>query len=80
MPSGVWRHFVIKMARGSAFGSTKGRRQVWLAWWQSRKGVRGNLNGWRFVAALDKLPAKPTDRMNLPFYPSERDRRRAQRG
>ena len=76
-----WQHFVVKLYRGSAFGQTKGRRQVYVGWWTAEKGVRGPLRGWRWVTALDRLPAKPTPNMHLPFFPQDdlRDRREERR-
>lgn len=68
-PSGVWRHLVVKFARGAAFGHTRGRRMVYVGWWHSWRGERGNLNGFRLVAAIDKLPERPTPDMHLPFFP-----------
>lgn len=66
----------MKFKRGSAFGEN-GRRLLYVGWWQSRHGVRGNLNGWRFILAVDKLPDYPRETHEVPFFPNRpRDRDR----
>lgn len=64
-----YRHLCIKVQRASAFGKPKKRTHLWIGWWQSRKGVKKKLNGFRFVAALDRLPQSPPDTIPIPFYP-----------
>lgn len=73
----TWRHLVIKATKGAAFGQRYGRRLLYIGWWQSRKGTKGNLNGWRIALAFDRLPQVPRESMNVPFFPLRpRDRER----
>lgn len=66
----VWHHLVVKIqARGSAFGVDGARGSLWIAWWRSREGKTGWLNGRRFTLASERLPKRPPDGSKIPFFP-----------
>lgn len=69
---GVFRHFLVKFRYGSAFGRSSARRELWIAWFESREGVRGLVNGWRYRIQVDRMrDFKPTKNSEIPVYPSQ---------
>lgn len=73
---GVFRHLVVKMRRGAAFGHNGRRRELWIGWFETRDGVRGLLNGWRWSMAVDRMrdfqPAQDSDVPIVPTKPRDR--------
>lgn len=72
----IYRHFIVKVRGGSAFGRNNHRRELWIGWFQSRDGVRGLVNGWRWTVNVDRMrDFQPGGNSEIPIYPSKpRDR------